>query len=153
MEIVESSAPSKVAIKLDFLKPFEGHNIATFTMEPGGGATDVTWAMDGPTPFVGKIMHVFINMDRMVGTDFEAGLANLKTAAEQNRPGARHEDDPYLNYNGQCAEAFQLYERCGGTIDGMIPTAPPDGGRRAGRLARPDPPCPPRRGRPGPDGL
>ena len=83
MEIVESSAPSRVAIKLDFLKPFEGHNIATFAMEPAGGATQVTWTMDGPTPFIGKIMHVFINMDRMVGTDFEAGLANLKTAAEQ----------------------------------------------------------------------
>jgi carbon monoxide dehydrogenase subunit G len=82
MEIVESSAPSKVAIKLDFLKPFEAHNIATFTMEPAGGATNVTWVMDGPTPFVGKIMHVFLDMDRMVGTDFEAGLANLKTAAE-----------------------------------------------------------------------
>ena len=82
MEIVESSVPSKVAIQLDFLKPFEGHNIATFTMEPAGGGTNVTWVMDGPTPFVGKIMHVFINMDRMVGTDFEAGLANLKTAAE-----------------------------------------------------------------------
>jgi carbon monoxide dehydrogenase subunit G len=82
MEIVESSAPSKVAIRLDFLKPFEAHNTATFTMEPAGGATNVTWVMDGPTPFVGKIMHVFLDMDRMVGTDFEAGLANLKTAAE-----------------------------------------------------------------------
>jgi hypothetical protein len=82
MEIVESSAPSKVAIQLDFLKPFEAHNIATFTMAPAGGATNVTWVMDGPTPFIGKIMHVFVNMDRMVGTDFEAGLANLKTAAE-----------------------------------------------------------------------
>jgi carbon monoxide dehydrogenase subunit G len=82
MEIVESSAPSKVTIQLDFLKPFEAHNIATFTMEPAGGATNVTWVMDGHTPFVGKIMHVFLNMDRMVGTDFEAGLANLKTAAE-----------------------------------------------------------------------
>lgn len=82
MEIVESSAPSKVAIQLDFLKPFEAHNIATFTLEPAGGATNVTWVMDGPTPFVGKIMHVFLDMDRMVGTDFETGLANLKTAAE-----------------------------------------------------------------------
>ena len=53
MEIVESSLPSKVAIQLDFLKPFEGHNIATFTLEPAGGATNVTWVMDGPTPFVG----------------------------------------------------------------------------------------------------
>jgi hypothetical protein len=82
MEIVESTAPSRVAIRLDFLKPFEAHNSATFTMEPAGKATNVTWVMDGPTPFLGKIMHVFMNMDRMVGTDFEAGLANLKTAAE-----------------------------------------------------------------------
>ena len=88
MEIVESSVPSKVAIKLDFLKPFEGHNIATFTMESAGGTTNVTWVMDGPTPFVGKIMHVFINMDRMVGTDFEAGLANLKSAAEHEPAGS-----------------------------------------------------------------
>jgi carbon monoxide dehydrogenase subunit G len=83
MEIVESSEPSKITIQLDFLTPFEAHNIATFTMEPAGGATNVTWAMDGSTPFVGKIMHVFLNMDRMVGTDFEAGLANLKTAVER----------------------------------------------------------------------
>jgi polyketide cyclase/dehydrase/lipid transport protein len=82
MEIVESSAPSKVAIQLDFLKPFEAHNMATFTLEPAGGATNVTWVMDARSPFIGKIMHVFVDMDRMVGTDFEAGLANLKTAAE-----------------------------------------------------------------------
>jgi carbon monoxide dehydrogenase subunit G len=88
MEIVESSVPSKVEIKMDFLKPFECHNNATFTMEPAGGATHVTWAMNGPTPFVGKIMHVFLNMDRMVGTDFEAGLANLKTAAEREPAGS-----------------------------------------------------------------
>jgi hypothetical protein len=88
MEIVESSAPSRVAIQLDFLKPFEAHNMATFTMEPAGRGTNVTWAMDGPTPFVGKIMHVFFNMDRMVGTDFEAGLVNLKTAAEHEPAGS-----------------------------------------------------------------
>jgi carbon monoxide dehydrogenase subunit G len=88
MEIVESSAPSRVAIQLDFLKPFKAHNMATFTMEPAGRGTNVTWAMDGPTPFVGKIMHVFFNMDRMVGTDFEAGLVNLKTAAEHEPAGS-----------------------------------------------------------------
>jgi carbon monoxide dehydrogenase subunit G len=88
MEIVESSEPSKITIQLDFLTPFEAHNIATFTMEPAGGATNVTWVMDGPTPFVGKIIHVFLNMDRMVGTDFEAGLANLKTAAEHEPAGS-----------------------------------------------------------------
>jgi hypothetical protein len=83
MEITEAPAPSKVAIKLDFLKPFEAHNVATFTLEPQGGATKVTWAMDGPTPYPAKVMHLFFNMDRMVGKDFETGLANLKTIAER----------------------------------------------------------------------
>jgi hypothetical protein len=87
MEIVESSLPSRIAIKLDFLKPFEGHNVATFTMERAGDATTVTWSMDGPSPFLGKVMHVFVNMDRMVGTDFEAGLANLRAAAERDSVG------------------------------------------------------------------
>jgi uncharacterized protein YndB with AHSA1/START domain len=83
MEITESVPSSKIALKLDFVKPFEGHNTVEFTLEPKGDTTNVTWAMQGPTPFFGKIMHVFINMDSMVGKDFEAGLANLKAAAEK----------------------------------------------------------------------
>jgi uncharacterized protein YndB with AHSA1/START domain len=83
MEILDAVLPSKIVIKLDFIKPFEGHNTAEFTMLPRGGATDVTWTMYGATPFLGKVMHVFINMDRMIGKDFEAGLANLKKAVEQ----------------------------------------------------------------------
>ena len=82
MEILDAPAPQKVVIKLDFLKPFEAHNTAEFTLQPQGDGTRVTWAMQGPTPFIGKIMHVFMNMDRMVGKDFETGLANLKRAAE-----------------------------------------------------------------------
>src|SRR6266705_5511157 len=78
MEILDASAPSKIVIKLDFFTPFEAHNTAEFTMLPQGDATNVTWLMHGPLPFMGKIMHVFINMDRMVGKDFEIGLANLK---------------------------------------------------------------------------
>jgi uncharacterized protein YndB with AHSA1/START domain len=83
MEILETSAPSKVVIKLDFITPFEGHNTAEFTMLPQGDATNLTWAMHGPTPFMMKMMHVFINMDRMIGKDFEAGLANLKLLTER----------------------------------------------------------------------
>jgi uncharacterized protein YndB with AHSA1/START domain len=83
MEIIDAPPPSKVAIKLDFLKPFEAHNTAEFTLAPKGDATDVTWAMHGPSPFIAKVMSVFMSMDRMVGKDFEAGLANLKAAAEQ----------------------------------------------------------------------
>ena len=83
MEIQESVPPSRIAIKLDFLKPFEAHNMVDFTLEPQGEATRVSWSMRGPAPFISKVMHVFINMDNMVGRDFEAGLANLKAVAEK----------------------------------------------------------------------
>jgi hypothetical protein len=82
MEIVESSAPAKIRIKLDFFKPFEGHNFAEFTMLPQGSITNVRWLMRGPLPFLGKVMHLFINMDTMIGKDFESGLANLKRLTE-----------------------------------------------------------------------
>jgi uncharacterized protein YndB with AHSA1/START domain len=82
MEIVAAAPPSKVALKLDFVRPFEAHNDVTFTLEPAGAATNVTWAMTGPTPFMAKIFHVFVNMDRMVGGDFERGLASMKAQAE-----------------------------------------------------------------------
>jgi uncharacterized protein YndB with AHSA1/START domain len=87
MEILDAAAPSKIVIKLDFFTPFEGHNTAEFTMLPQGDGsnvtTNVTWLMHGPSRFIGKIMHVFINMDRMVGKDFEIGLANLKRLTEK----------------------------------------------------------------------
>ena len=83
LEIADATAPSKVTLKLDFEKPFAAHNIVNFTMEPRGDATNVTWAMHGPVPFLAKIVHMFIDMDRMVGRDFEAGLANLKAFAEK----------------------------------------------------------------------
>jgi uncharacterized protein YndB with AHSA1/START domain len=83
MEIADASPPSKVTLKLDFEKPFEAHNIVNFTMEPKGDVTSVTWAMHGPVPYMAKIVHVIFNMDRMVGQDFEAGLANLKALAER----------------------------------------------------------------------
>jgi hypothetical protein len=83
MEIMASS-PSATTIKLDFIKPFEAHNIADFTLAPRGGSTLVTWTMHGPNPYLAKLMHLFFNMDRLVGGDFERGLANLKAAAEEN---------------------------------------------------------------------
>jgi len=83
MEIVESAPSSKVAIQLDFIEPFEGHNMAEFTLQPQGSATQVTWAMHGPSPYVARLMGIFFNMDRMIGKDFEAGLANLKAATEK----------------------------------------------------------------------
>jgi hypothetical protein len=83
MEILESAVPSKIVIKLDFFKPFEGHNTAEFTMLPQGNATHVTWLMHGPAPFMNKLMQVFMNLDKMIGKDFEAGLVNLKTVTEK----------------------------------------------------------------------
>lgn len=87
MEIQDSVPSSKVTIKLDFLKPFEAHNIVDFTLQPEGDATKVTWEMHGPAPYFSKVMQVFISMDKMVGTDFEAGLASMKTVAEMPAAG------------------------------------------------------------------
>jgi uncharacterized protein YndB with AHSA1/START domain len=82
MEIAESVPPSKVAIKLDFVKPFETHNIVEFTLEPKADSTNVTWTMHGPMPYISKLITVFVNMDSMIGKDFETGLANLKGITE-----------------------------------------------------------------------
>jgi len=83
MEIIDTAPPNKILIKLDFMKPFEAHNIAEFTLEPQGNATNVTWAMQGPVPLIGKVMHMVMDMDKMVGTDFAAGLEKMKTAVEK----------------------------------------------------------------------
>ena len=83
MEILDTSAPSKIVIKLDFFTPFEGHNTAEFTMLPQGDATNITWVMYGPVPLMSKVMQVFINLDNMIGKDFETGLANLKRVTEK----------------------------------------------------------------------
>jgi hypothetical protein len=83
MEITDLSAVAKVVIKLDFLEPFESHNVTTFSLEPQGEMTTVSWDMTGPMPFMSKLMTVFVSMDSMIGKDFEKGLANLKTVAEK----------------------------------------------------------------------
>ncbi|MGD9839951.1 MAG: SRPBCC family protein [Afipia sp.] len=83
MEILDTAPPSKVVIKLDFFSPFEAHNMAEFTMQPKGSATNVTWAMHGPVPFMAKIIHMFMNMDRMVGGQFQQGLVSMKAVAEK----------------------------------------------------------------------
>jgi uncharacterized protein YndB with AHSA1/START domain len=83
MEIL-SVDPTKTTIKLDFLKPVEGHNITDFVLTPQGTATRVDWIMNGPMDlFPGKLMSVFTSMDKMIGPDFDKGLAQLKSAAEQ----------------------------------------------------------------------
>jgi hypothetical protein len=84
MEIEKADVPSKVTIKLDFLKPFKSQNMIEFSLVPNGELTDVTWAMYGPSPFMSKVMQVFISMDKMVGKDFETGLHNIKVVAEKS---------------------------------------------------------------------
>ena len=82
MEIIEATPSSRVLIKLDFLKPFEAHNTAEFTFTPERDGTRVDWAMYGPNRFISKLMSVFFNFDKLVGKDFEKGLAALKASAE-----------------------------------------------------------------------
>jgi len=83
IEITDLAAPSRVTLRLDMLKPVEGHHAVMFTLVPNGNGTDVTWAMDGERPYIGKLMDVFLNMDRMVGGQFEKGLAKLKAIVER----------------------------------------------------------------------
>lgn len=83
MTIVESRASEKVGLRLDFEKPFKATNAATFTFTPVAGGTEVVWTMTGTANLMSKVMDVLMNMDRMVGRDFEAGLANLKALVEK----------------------------------------------------------------------
>lgn len=83
LEIIGSVAPSRVVMKLDFIRPMAGHNIAALTLDPKGPATAVIWSISGPMPFVSRIMCVFISMDKMIGAEFEKGLADLKILAEK----------------------------------------------------------------------
>ena len=83
MLITDAPAPSKVALDLNISRPIEAHNKVEFTLVPAGDSTTVTWAMNGNAPYWAKIFHVFFDMDKMVGDDFEAGLAKLKAVAEK----------------------------------------------------------------------
>jgi hypothetical protein len=85
LEIIDSAPAAEVRMKLDMRKPFEAHNVVEFTLRPegeGGGATRVTWAMQGNVPYFAKIIHMFFDMDGMIGKDFENGLAELKAIVE-----------------------------------------------------------------------
>ena len=85
IEIAEAEAPSRVVFDMHFIKPFEARNIGEFTLAADGDGTDVTWAMYGPSPLLSKVMGLFFNFDRMIGREFETGLANLKAITEAER--------------------------------------------------------------------
>jgi hypothetical protein len=77
LTITDTKPGELVAMKLEFLRPFKAENEVNFRLEPSGSGTRVSWIMDGKYNFVSKLMCLFMNMDKMVGTDFEQGLANL----------------------------------------------------------------------------
>lgn len=84
MEVLEVVPNERTKVSLEFIAPFKAHNFAEFLLKPNGdGTTNVTWAMYGPQPFIGKVMSIFINCEKMVGPEFEKGLAKLKLIAEQ----------------------------------------------------------------------
>jgi carbon monoxide dehydrogenase subunit G len=83
MRITESLANSKVAVAVDFVKPFVAQNINVFTLEPSENSTKVTWDFTGTNVYVLKVMSIFVSMDRIMGKHFETGLENLKSAAER----------------------------------------------------------------------
>jgi uncharacterized protein YndB with AHSA1/START domain len=83
MEITEAKAPTKLALTLTMLRPFPATNTVEFFVTPlDGGVVRTAWVMTGAMPFMSKLMSVFFNMDKLVGKDFEKGLARLKAAAE-----------------------------------------------------------------------
>ena len=84
MTITDSTPPSEVKILLEFIKPFASTANTVFAFKPNGGGTDVTWSMSGKHTFLSKAMCLFLSMDKMIGPDFEKGLAQLKTVSESS---------------------------------------------------------------------
>ena len=80
--IIESRPSELIRIKLEFVRPFASTSTAEFTFKPEGERTAVTWALDGRNGFPAKAMGLVMNMDRMIGDDFEKGLAQIKAIAE-----------------------------------------------------------------------
>lgn len=85
MTIIESKPDKEVGIRLDFIKPFKCTNDVKFAFKPVGSNTNVNWTMTGTNGFMGKLFCTFMNMDKMVGTDFEKGLASMKAEAERTK--------------------------------------------------------------------
>lgn len=83
IEITNSQAPSRIAMRLDMTSPLEAHNLVEFTLVPKGAETQVNWVMSGPSPYISKVMGTVFSMDKMVGSQFEKGLSDLKALAEK----------------------------------------------------------------------
>ena len=88
LTILESQPGERVVIKLEFFKPFEATNQAIFTLTPENGGTRVSWAMEGENTLMGKVMSLVVNMDTMLGKNFEQGLANMDAIARGAAPAS-----------------------------------------------------------------
>jgi hypothetical protein len=84
--IVESRPNELVRCRMDWKRPMEGVAMVDFTFKPAGDKTEVTWAMYGKNNFMGKLMSLFIDCDKMCGPQFEKGLADLGVVAAANPP-------------------------------------------------------------------
>ena len=83
IEITDSRPASEVRMNLHILAPMEGRNVVEFTLHPKGDSTSITWAIQGPMPYLSKVFSLFCDMDAMIGKEFENGLADLKTIVER----------------------------------------------------------------------
>lgn len=83
IEISEAIAPTRVTMQLYFTRPLEAHNVAVFALQPRGEVTEVSWTMTGRNTYLSKVIDVLVGMDRMVGGQFEKGLAALRDTAER----------------------------------------------------------------------
>jgi hypothetical protein len=89
MTIVESRPNDLIRINLEFFKAFAATNLAEFTFRPEGDQTAVTWSMTGKNNFITKTIHLFMNMDKMIGAQFEQGLAQMKSLSKRHRTRAQ----------------------------------------------------------------
>ena len=84
MSIADVTAPSRVAVDVMFEKPFPSSSSSVFTLAPEGTGTRVTWTMTGRKSLINRVMGIFVSMDKLIGPDFERGLAQLKSVAESS---------------------------------------------------------------------
>ena len=96
MTIVESNPPERIAIRVEFFKPFPATNLAEFTFQRRASDTVVTWSMSGRKNFMAKVIGLVMDMDRMIGAQFDNGLARMKSVVEAT-PVAQHGAYNYLD--------------------------------------------------------
>ena len=85
-DLSQNSKQNALLIQLDFFKPFSAHNTVEFNLAVQGAGTQLDWAMYGPSPYVSRLMGLVFNMDKLIGGDFERGLANIQAALQSQAP-------------------------------------------------------------------